>query len=251
MSTLDKICTLLKQQGKKLIREYDVSTFYYLRDLKSLSIIDLEEPYITSKIKFDLSRFPVLEYYSGESRYVEKIQEACNLKTIRLNDYEYETLSEIAMLENIDTLEFNSSKLKSLDGCNGLKRLQCLYLCYNRSLVDISALESVKHSLKALRIENCGKIADFSVLEKLENLEALVLVGSNVIPNLSFLEKMKKLKTFTFTMEVEDGDLTPCLKLQYACCAKGRKNYNLKDAKLPKGEYVRGNENIEIWRRFE
>lgn len=241
----------LKQKGKKYIREYDVSPFYYLCDLKSLSIIDLEEPYITSKIKFDLSRFPALEEYSGESRYVEKIHEARNLKTIRLNEYEHDTLDEIAMLENVDTLELNASKIKSLEGCNGLKKLQCLYLYYNRSLVDISALESVKHSLKSLRIENCGKIADFSVLEKLENLESLVLIGSNVIPNLSFLAKMKKLKAFTFTMEIADGDLTPCLNLQYACCAKGRKHYNLKDAKLPKGEYVRGNENIEMWRRFE
>ena len=64
----------LIQKGKKYVREYDVSSFYYLRNLKSLSIIDLEEPYITSKIKFDLSRFPALEKYSGESRYVEKIQ---------------------------------------------------------------------------------------------------------------------------------------------------------------------------------
>ena len=241
----------LIKKGKKYVREYEVSSFYYLHNLKSLSIIDLEEPYIASKIKFDLSRFPLLEYYSGESRYVEKIQEARNLKTIRLNDYDYDTLDEIAMLENVDTLEFNTSKIKSLDGCNGLKKLQCLYLCYNRSLFDISALESVKHSLKVLRIENCGKIEDFSVLEKLENLESLVLIGSNVISNLSFLTKMKKLKTFIFTMEIADGDLTPCLDLQYACCAKGRKYYNLKDAKLPKGEYVRGNENIEMWRRFE
>ena len=89
------------------------------------------------------------------------------------------------------------------------------------------------------------------MIGKLENLESLVLIGSNVISNLSFLTKMKKLKTFIFTMEIADGDLTPCLDLQYACCAKGRKYYNLKDDKLPKGEYVRGNENIEMWRRFE
>lgn len=241
----------LKLKGKKYVREYDVSSFYYLHNLKSLSIIDLEEPYIISKIKFDLSKFPALEEYSGESRYVEELQKARSLKTIRLNEYEQDTLNEISMLENVDTLELNASKIKSLEGCSGLKKLQCLYLHYNRSLVDISALESVKHSLKSLTIENCGKISDFSVLEKLENLESLVLIGSNVIPNLSFLAKMKKLKSFTFTMKIVDGDLTPCLNLQYAYCAKGCKYYNLKDAKLPKGEYVRGNENIEMWRRFE
>ena len=241
----------LKKKGNKYVREYDISPFYCLCNLKSLSIIDLEEPFIISKFKFDLGRFPTLEEYSGESKYVENLQEAHNLKSIRLNEYECDTLNEISMLGNVDTLELNAAKIKTLEGCSGLKKLQCLYLHYNRSLVDISALECVNHSLKSLRIENCGKIADFSVLEKLENLECLVLIGSNVIPSLSFLTKMKKLKTFIFTMEIADGDLTPCLGLQYVCCAKGRKYYNLKDAKLPKGEYVRGNENIEIWRRFE
>ncbi len=62
-----------------------------------------------------------------------------------------------------------------------MKKLQCLYLYDNRSLSDISELEGVKNSLKALRIENCAKIKDFSVLEKLENLELLDLSGSNEI----------------------------------------------------------------------
>ena len=62
---------------------------------------------------------------------------------------------------------------------------------------------------------------------------------------------MKNLKTFVFNIDVIDGDLYPCLDLQYVFCGKGRKYYNLKDGKLPKENYVRGNENIEMWRRFE
>ncbi len=129
--------------------------------------------------------------------------------------------------------------------------MQCLYLHYNRSLKDISALSKVKKTLKALRIENCSKIEDFSVLAELENLELLELSGSNTLPSLSFIKSMKNLKTFVFNMNVEDGDLTPCLNLSYVYSEKNRKNYNLKDKDLPKNAYVRGNEDIEEWRRLE
>jgi hypothetical protein len=51
-------------------------------------------------------------------------------------------------------------------------------------------------------------------------------------------------------MNVLDGNLTPCLDLSYVYSARSRKHYNLKDSKLPKGEYVRGNEDIDEWRRI-
>lgn len=44
---------------------------------------------------------------------------------------------------------------------------------------------------------------------------------------------MPRLKTFTFSMNVQDGDLRPCLNLSYASC-QNKKHYNLKDAQLPK-----------------
>lgn len=160
-------------------------------------------------------------------------------------------MQELSSLEKLDMLDLTSSKIKSLDGCQQIKKLQCLYLYYNRSLSDISALEGVKDSLKALRIENCAKIKDFSVLEKLENLELLDLSGSNEIPNLSFIRKLKNLKVFVFSVNVLDGDITSCKDLSYAACVRGRKHYKMKDRDLPKGKVTRGNEDIELWRRFE
>lgn len=122
---------------------------------------------------------------------------------------------------------------------------------YNRCLEDIHALEKVKSSLRILRIENCPRIKDFSVLGTLENLERLNLFGSNELPDLSFLKTMKNLKTFGFNINVRDGDLSPCTKLSYVYSERNRKHYNLKDAELPKKQYVGGNENIEVWRRCE
>ena len=141
--------------------------------------------------------------------------------------------------------------IHSLEGIEQSEKMQCLYLYYNRSLKDISALANVKKTLKALRIENCPKLEDFSVLAELENLELLELTGKNTLPNLEFIKKMKNLKTFIFDMNILDGDLTPCLELSYVYSRKNRKHYNVKEKDMPKGKYVRGNEDIEMWRRFE
>ncbi|MBQ6862925.1 MAG: hypothetical protein IJO14_01665, partial [Clostridia bacterium] len=173
------------------------------------------------------------------------------LKSLGLTDYKKRDLSEAFNSSLLDTLSIFQSKTETLEGIQKSPKLQCLYLHYNRSLRDISALKKVKNTLRALRIDHCPKIEDFSVLRELENLELLELTGENVLPDLHFLKNMKNLKTFTFSVNVADGDLSPCLDLSYVYAEKNRKHYNLKNKDLPKVQYVRGNENIELWRRLE
>lgn len=154
----------------------------------------------------------------------------------------------------------SKSNIKSLKGCEQLPKLQCLYLYDNDELSDISFLKNVKNTLKALRICNCNQIEDFSVLEELENLELLELTGTNNIPSLSFIKKLKQLRTFFFSVNVLDNDLTPCFDLEHVDCNKRKLSYNHRFKSLPKvgyvngassDKYVRGNEDIEMWRRFE
>ena len=173
------------------------------------------------------------------------------LKGLGLSNYEKRDISEAFSSSILDTLSIFQSRITSLEGIQKSQKMQCLYLYYNRFLQDISALAKVKKTLRALRIESCPKINDFSMLSELENLELLELSGSNELPSLSFLKEMKKLKTLIFNVNVKDGDLTPCLDLSYVYSGKNRKHYNLKDKDLPKGQYVRGNESIESWRRLE
>lgn len=160
-------------------------------------------------------------------------------------------ITDLFCSSELDSLSIIQCGIKSLNGIEISKNMQCLYLYYNRLLQDISALRKVRKTLRALRIENCPKIEDFSVLIELENLELLELSGNNSLVNLDFLKSMKNLKTFTFSMNVVDGNLYPCLNLSYVYSEKNRRHYNLKDADLPKGKYVRGNEGIEFWRRLE
>ena len=160
-------------------------------------------------------------------------------------------ISDLFCSSQLDTLRLIQCGVCSLDGIEISSKMQCVYLHYNRSLRDISMLKKVKKTLKALRVENCPRIEDFSVLYELENLELLELWGSNTLESLDFLKGMKGLKTFVFNMNVLDGNLSNCLNLPHVVSCVNRKHYNLKDSQLPKGIFVRGNEDIEPWRRLE
>ena len=230
---------------------FDYSPLYDMPEIKSLScatIYGRNEEFSTT---IDYSQIKGIEsfgvYNSGYLNY----ENITTTRSLFLSFYQKYDLQNAFSSVELDTLSLIQCKVKSLEGIQKSQKMQCLYLHYNRSLQDISALRKVKGTLRALRIENCPKIKDFSVLGELENLELLELSGSNELPNLNFIKNLKNLKTFIFSMNVKDGDLTPCLDLSYVYSEKNRKHYNIKDKELPKVQYVHGNETIEEWRRLE
>jgi len=243
----------LSKKGKYYIKTLDISELYSLEDLKSIDVQDNVEPIVKLQLEIDLSRLKYIEDISAEFTFLKNISEATTLKSINLIGFmsKNKDFSELSTLTNLDTIRIVKGNIESLQGIQNLKNIQCLYLYNLRYLKDISGLQHITKTLKALRIENCANIEDFSVLEKLENLELLDLSGSNSIPNIRFIEKMKRLKTFVFSVNVVDGDLSLCKNLKYVYSEKNRKHYNIKDDELPKGIYVRGNEDIEEWRRTE
>ena len=149
-------------------------------------------------------------------------------------DRSHQNLKSVSCSTNLKKLWFLQCGLKSLEGIDQFPNLQNLAFDYMRSLQDISQLSHAAASLRVLIIENCPKITDFECLYDLVNLEHLYLHGKNILPSLDFLNHMKKLQTFTFSMTVSDCDLTPCLRIPYASSFKNRKQYNLKDKDLPK-----------------
>ena len=229
---------------------FDYSPLYDIDGLKSSSCTTIYGENGEYSTTVDFSRINGIEDVGVSNCNHLNYSGITTLKSLGLSNFKEEDLKKAFSSVDLDTIMIIQSKLKSLEGIQKSQKMQCLYLYYNRSLQDISALKKVKRTLRTLRIENCPKINDFSVLGELENLELLELSGSNELLSLSFLKKMKNLKTFIFNMNVKDGDLTPCLDLSYVS-VKNRKHYTLKDADLPKEQSVRGNETIEKWRRLE
>ena len=226
----------------------------YSLPLRSLHCINSYGSTDQYKAEIDYSHFHELEELTTDvNAATHNFHNLPSLKSLIIGGFDGENrdLSDLFCSEQLDTLRLIEGQFHSLNGIERSKRMQCVYLQRNRGLRDISALRTCKHTLKTLRIENCPKIEDFSVLGELEQLELLHLTGSNVLPDLDFLNHMKNLKTFVFNVNILDGDLSPCLRLSYVSLGKNRKHYNLKDKDLPKGPYIRGNETIETWRRLE
>lgn len=231
--------------------QFDYSPLYEMHHLKSVNCATVYGMKEELSTVVDYARMIGVESISVGKRGHENFNQVKTLKSLAISGYKGTDLNNLFCSPTLDSIVMVCSKNKTLDGIDRSKNMQCLYFYYNRNLHDISALQQVKSSLKALRIENCPNIEDFSVLGELENLELLELTGSNHIESLSFLNNMKNLRTFVFDMNVMDGNLTPCLRLEYAASLRNRKHYNLKDKDLPKGAFSRGNDGIELWRRKE
>lgn len=231
---------------------FDFSPLYEIPEVLSLNCCNQygdKNQYIS---EIDYSKINgIVELIVGINKGTKNYNRIETLKSLQVGAFCSSDISDLFCSKELDSLRLIECKVSSLKGIEKATKLQCLYLHYNRTLQDITALNKVKKTLKALRIENCPKIKDFSVLEELENLELLELTGSNELPSLKFIKSLKNLKTFVFNMNVKDGDLTPCMNLSYVYSEKNRKHYNLKDCELPKGNYIRGNENIDEWRRWE
>ena len=229
--------------------KFDFSPLYILPEIQSLRCSTKYGKFGENSSKMDYSQVCGLEDLCVSTQNDVNYQRISTLKKLGVSNYNGSDLRNLFCSKELDTLEISSCRIRTLDGIETAPKMQCLYLSHNRQLQDISRLDEVKKTLKALRIQQCSKICDFSVLAELKNLEYLFLEGSNKIPSLDFVRTLSNLKTLIINMEVEDGDISPCLNLSYAHCGRIRKHYNLKANDLPKGIYYRGNENIDLWRR--
>lgn len=225
---------------------FDYSPLYSMPNIRYLRCIteygERDEKHTT----VDYSKMPWLEFVSVHNKRHLHFNTLPKLKSLHISRYKADNISDMFCSRQLDTLSMVRCSVTSLASIERSDKMQCLYLYDDRRLHDISALERVSGTLKSLAIENCGKIADFSVLE---NLEYLKLWGNNSIPSLGFIKKMKNLKTLSFSINVLDGDLTPCMDLSWAGC-QNRRHYNFKHKDLPKGKFIYGNEDIETWRRL-
>ena len=229
---------------------FDYSPLYQMPLIKSLSCATLYGDKNEFNTTLDYSKINGLESVSISGSGHQNYNDIMSLKTMGISGYKKFDLTNMFSSSVLDCLMLIQCGIKSLDGLQTAENMQCLYLYHNRSLQDISTLRKVKETLRALRIDCCPKITDFSILAELENLEMLELSGNNSIPSLDFIKSMKNLKTLIFSMNVLDGDLSPCSNIAYVHSLKNRKHYNMKNKDLPHGQYVHGNESIDLWRRF-
>ncbi len=234
-------------------KEYDFSPLYQMPLVQSL-VADNQcilKPGKTFPI--DYSQIHGLrDLFVRVNKDTKNYQKLTTLQSLRVTGFcnKDRDITNLFTSRELDTLQMMQCGIKCLRGIDASPKIQCVYLSNNRALENISDLSKTSKTLKALRITNCPKIQDFSVLGELTNLELLELTGSNTLPSIDFLTNIPSLKTFVFNMNIEDGDLSPCTRLTYVY-TPNRKHYNIRSEDLPKGYYYKGNENIDEWRRLE
>lgn len=224
-----------------IIPAWEAETFDYspLCELPNLRWLDCQMVYgprDNQIANMDFSRLSAIQtLHIRGKKGNQNLNKLCGLTDVSFSEGQpaSKDLSDFLIMDDLLSLDICQSKLRSLHGIENARKLNTIALSYNRSLEDISALSALRDTLTVLSIESCGKVRDFSVLKDLHKLEHLNLNGSNELPNLEFLHNMPHLKTFVFSMNVLDGDLTLCKNIPYASC-KNKKHYNLKDKDLPK-----------------
>lgn len=215
---------------------FDFSPLYDMPEIRGLTCKTVYGPGERFCSTVDYSRVRGLRYVLARGKGHQNYHQAEDLERLWIQlDKSHKDFREISRSRNLKEVDLLQCAIRALDGIEEHQQLQSLGLTALRSLEDVSAVVHVRDTLRALSIQNCPRVTDFSWLPELTNLEYLSLLGKNQLPNLAFLNKMQKLKCFTFSMEVMSRDITPCLQVPYAWMEKGKKEYNLKDKDLPKG----------------
>lgn len=217
-------------------KEFDYSPIYELKNIKWLQCqtvygIDDEKTAVIDYSRFEnLQRIGICGAYGHQN-----VDKAGNIISMFFDSGfpKAKTLEGVIPGKVLENFSVVLSPIQSLNGIDAASHLRRLELQYNRRLSDITALRYIKESLIFLKISNCGKIHDFSVLKELKNLKFLTLNGSNTLSDLSFLKEMPNLQNFELSMNVADGDLSLCKNIPYVRI-KNRKHYLYKDSELSK-----------------
>jgi len=193
-------------EGLWLVTENaDITPVNYLKNLKYFGSSKKE---IMGNM--DFRNFPKLEFLvlNWNEKLFRNFDDCTCIKTLHLYDYPYINLSRLIRASKLLYLEiYYAKKLVNLDGLENLKELTRLKINYAGKLNDISRLASISSSLKALSLEFTKSIRDYSVLEKLDNLEAFYISNNSPLHSIQWMRKLKNIKHAYVGVEVLDGDV--------------------------------------------
>ncbi len=114
----------------------------------------------------------------------------------------------------------------SLDGIEGMRRLESLSLIFSPKVVDALKINELSN-LVFLYIEKCKNLSDFSFLNGNDSIEEIFI---SELDSVSFVPEMNKIKSIKF-WNLKDGDLNPILKsktLKSVYFYPDKRNYNYK-----------------------
>ncbi|RZJ93054.1 MAG: hypothetical protein EOO60_06190 [Hymenobacter sp.] len=123
------------------------------------------------------------------------------------------SLGHLHHVTRLTLLHFTGPDLSLLDVCGPLRQLE---VTYGRQLTDISAVAAHAETLRRVDLGHCKKIADYSPLSHLHQLEWLNICDSHALSSVSFVQHLPTMRHFVFLgTTVQDGDLSPLHSIDY------------------------------------
>jgi|GEM_PF-4537188 hypothetical protein len=206
-----------------------INDFTGLVKLKNLERLYLSD--VPDKTIIDLTGKSELNYLNIPTHNISGLADCIELKELVLRHCNFEIV-EYSLLPNLTSLWFiDSKKLNKLDFLPSHLKLEKLELAYLSNLLDISLLDRYSSTLKELKIDFCKKINDSAIetIEKLHELEKLVICDSIKLPSTLPISKLLKLKYFVLmgSSYFINGDISLLrkMKLNYISI-DDKKHYN-------------------------
>ena len=154
-----------------------------------------------------------------------------NVRKLRLDRVNFKNI-DCLRIPSLTDLSISNVNIDTLFGLRRFVNLKNLEILYCKKLVDIKELRNCAN-LRKLEIDCCKKVEDFECLRNLKNLEGLIISNCGNIPSIAFIDDMPKLRFFSFVdTNIVDGDLTPCMRLEYVG-TMDKRHYNIKAENLP------------------
>lgn len=199
-----------------------------LQSLRNLRGLRIETP----GSGLDFSWFPHLEVFVGDWHSDNKnLQQCRELRTLQVWNFKpaSKDFTELARIVRLERLLLVKTNLESLRGIEMLEDLRYCEIAYAPQLRSLEALAEGELQLRELVLSHAKNITDYLPIAGCRWLRTLKLGTCAPLPELKWLEPLRRLEFFAFVeTNVADGDLRPLLQLpelRYAG-SLDKKHYN-------------------------
>jgi hypothetical protein len=188
-----------------------------------------------TSLSLDLSRLTNLIWLFLEWNPKTKLPSVNNnLQYLTIISYKKKSLETIPLYKNLTGLTLDFGSVVSLSGIERFTNLHFYQHSYGRNLHDISGLKHLPNLIE-LELNHCKKIYVDDTFEQCQQLKLLTYLDCANLPSLSFLKKLKNIVGFSFSnINIEDGDMTPLLKLKGFGFYPHKKHYSHTEKELKK-----------------
>ncbi|WP_054877575.1 hypothetical protein [Yersinia wautersii] len=212
------ISSLIISDDFKVNKITNTEALYSLDKLESLSC--------SQKIKLDFSFLDKLKkLYILYNKNLINLNKLVFVEDLFLRSFNEENCSIINKMKSVKKIRLLGS-YTSLDGIEGMRRLESLSLIFSPKVVDALKINGLSN-LVYLYIEKCKNLSDFSFLNGNDSIEEIFI---SELDSVSFVPEMNKIKSIKF-WNLKDGDLNPILKsktLKSVYFYPDKRNYNYK-----------------------